>query len=115
MIGSYEITRREFLRLAALGGVGIAAGCRTLGRGTGDAWDAVPGILARIRPPAFPARDFVITAYGARADGTTEATRAIAAAVAACAEAGGGRVVVPAGRFLTGPIHLRSRVNLHVD
>jgi polygalacturonase len=115
MTNRYDITRREFVRLAALGGVGIAAGCRTLGRGSGDAWDAVPGILARIRPPVFPDRDFVITRYGACADGTTEATRAIAAAVAACAEAGGGRVVVPAGRFLTGPIHLRSRVNLHVD
>jgi len=115
MTNRYDITRREFVRLAALGGVGIAAGCRTLGRSSSDAWDAVPGILARIRPPVFPDRDFVITRYGASADGTTEATRAIATAVAACAEAGGGRVVVPAGRFLTGPIHLRSRVNLHVD
>jgi polygalacturonase len=48
-------------------------------------------------------------------DGRTDASRAIAAAVAACAAAGGGRVVVPAGRFLTGPIHLRGRVNLHVE
>jgi polygalacturonase len=109
-----HFTRREFLRVAAIGGVGIAAGCRTFGRGEAAGWDAVPGILARIRPPAFPERDFVITGYGAVADGTTEATRAIAAAVEACAAAGGGRVVVPAGRFLTGPVHLRSRVNLHL-
>src|ERR1700741_1020983 len=74
-----------------------------------------PDILARIRPPVFPPRDFAITAHGAIADGTTEATRAIAAAIEACAAAGGGRVVVPAGRFLTGPIHLRGRVNLHLE
>ena len=32
----------------------------------------------------------------------------------ACSAAGGGRVVVPAGRFVTGPVHLKSHVNLHV-
>ena len=32
-------------------------------------WDAVPAILARIKAPTFPARDFVITAHGAVAGG----------------------------------------------
>jgi polygalacturonase len=80
-----------------------------------DPWARVPGILARIRPPTFPARDFVLTDHGARADGRTDATAAFRAAIAACHAAGGGRVVVPAGEFLTGPIHLRSNVNLHVS
>ncbi|HET8646583.1 MAG TPA: glycosyl hydrolase family 28-related protein, partial [Vicinamibacteria bacterium] len=79
-----------------------------------DPWARVPAILARIQAPTFPARDFVITRYGARADGRTDATAAIRKAVAACHRAGGGRVVVPAGEFLTGPIHLRSNVNLHL-
>jgi polygalacturonase len=78
-------------------------------------WEMVPEILARIRPPSFPARDFVITRYGAVGDGRTMNTEAFRAAVAACAQAGGGRIVVPEGRFLTGPIHLRSNVNLHVQ
>jgi polygalacturonase len=77
-------------------------------------WEMVPEILARIRPPTFPARDFVITQYGAVGDGAADCTQAFRAAVAACAQAGGGRVVVPEGRWLTGPIHLRSNVNLHV-
>jgi polygalacturonase len=77
-------------------------------------WDRVPGILACIVPPSFPDRDFPITAYGAVGDGTADCTAAFRAAVQACAQAGGGRVVVPAGRWLTGPIHLRSNVNLHV-
>jgi polygalacturonase len=80
----------------------------------GSGWDAVPEILARIRPPVFPSRDFVITDYGAVGDGEALCSEAFRRAIEACSGAGGGRVVVPAGRFLTGPIHLRSNVNLHV-
>ena len=80
-----------------------------------DPWSRLPGILARIRPPVFPARDFLLTAFGARPDGETDASAAFRAAIEACHRAGGGRVVVPAGVFLTGPIHLKSRVNLHVS
>jgi unsaturated rhamnogalacturonyl hydrolase len=75
-------------------------------------WDAVPGILARIRAPRFPARDFPITNYGAKRE--TDSTDAIRKAIEACNKAGGGRVVVPAGVFLTGAIHLKSNVNLHL-
>jgi unsaturated rhamnogalacturonyl hydrolase len=77
-------------------------------------WDSVPGILARIRAPQFPARDFAITDFGAEADGVTDCTAAIEKAIAACSAAGGGRVVVSGGVFLTGAIHLKSTVNLHV-
>ena len=77
-------------------------------------WDSVPEILARIKAPEFPARDFVITNYGAVAGGSNDCTAAIRQAVEACHRAGGGRVVVPAGVFLTGAIHLKSNVNLHV-
>jgi len=77
-------------------------------------WQQVPEVLARIIPPEFPARDFVITQYGAVADGQTDCTAAIDSAIGACAAAGGGHVVIPAGEFLTGPIHLRSNVDLHL-
>lgn len=77
-------------------------------------WDRVPHILARIRPPVFPDRTFDITGYGARPTPGRDNTDAIRRAIAACHAAGGGRVVVPDGRFETGPIHLRSRVALHL-
>src|SRR6266542_3860001 len=48
------------------------------------------------------------------ADGKTDNTEAIRKAIAACNGAGGGRVVVTPGVFLTGAIHLKSNVNLHV-
>src|SRR4051812_46863955 len=78
-------------------------------------WNAVPSILARIKPPRFPARDFPITNFGAHAGGDFDNTEAIRKAIEACNRAGGGRVVVPAGVFMTGAIHLKSNVNLHVS
>jgi polygalacturonase len=78
-------------------------------------WSQVPGILARSQAPAFPARDFVITNYGAVADNQTDCTAAIGKAIDACVKAGGGHVVIPAGEFLTGPIHLQSDVDWHLD
>lgn len=70
-------------------------------------------ILARIVAPTFPDKDFPITDFGAVADG--DAGAAIARAIDACAKAGGGRVVVPAGRWRTGGIRLASHVDLHVS
>ncbi|MFL6337370.1 MAG: glycoside hydrolase family 28 protein [Pyrinomonadaceae bacterium] len=80
----------------------------------GDPWARVPEILKRIKAPVFPKRDFEVTKYGAKGDGTFDCTEAFRKAVNACNKAGGGRVVVPAGTFLTGPVHLLSNVNLHV-
>lgn len=78
-------------------------------------WDQVPEILKRIVPPTFHDRDVDVTAHGAKGDGTTDCRPAFKAAVEACAKAGGGRVVVPAGKYLSnGPIHLLSNVNLHL-
>ena len=119
--------RRAFLRTmaAAAGGILVAPTLlsamdeRRASRGLmhasdAEGWDRVPDILERIVPPQFRARDFVITAYGARGDGRADCTAAIRTAIAACSAAGGGRVVVPDGKFLTGPIHLLSNVNLHL-
>lgn len=77
-------------------------------------WEKLPAILAQIEPPEFPDREFVITDFGAVGDGTTDCTDAFRQAIEACWRAGGGRVVVPAGTYLTGAIHLKSHVNLHV-
>jgi polygalacturonase len=79
-----------------------------------EAWARAADIARNVRPPTFANRVFDITSFGARPDGATLSTAAIAKAVAECAKSGGGRVLVPAGRFLTGAIHLKSNVELHV-
>ncbi len=78
-------------------------------------WDQVPVILSQIVLPVFPDRDFLITHYGAVDDGKTDCTESFKKAIDACHESGGGRVVVPKGVYLTGAIHLKSHVNLHLE
>jgi len=78
-----------------------------------DLWKTADEILARIAPPRFPDRTFDITRYGATT--SADATAAFRGTIDACARAGGGRVTVPRGRFETGAIRLRSRVNLHLE
>jgi polygalacturonase len=79
------------------------------------AWAQVPQILSRIVPPKFPHHKFPVTKYGAVGDGTTDCTEAFRKAIDDCTRSGGGEVIVPSGNFLTGPIHLKSNVNLHVE
>jgi polygalacturonase len=110
------LDRRHFL--ASLAGAGAASVLlpRYGFAVSDDAWSTVyPEILRAIKAPKFPKRDFGITDYGAKADLSHDSTPAIAAAIAACSEAGGGRVVVPAGQFSTGAIHLKSNVDLHLS
>lgn len=57
---------------------------------------------------------FDVTDYGAVANSDALQTAAIQAAIDACFLAGGGEVTVPAGVYLTGGLHLRSRVTLHL-
>jgi len=81
----------------------------------GDGWTKVPLILESIKVPVFTDNDFLITDYGAVADGQTIATDAFRKAIDACSQSGGGRVVVPDGTFLSGAIHLKSNVNLRIS
>jgi len=68
----------------------------------------------RVQQTAFRKDTFQITKFGARADGITLNTGSINEAIVACHKKGGGVVVVPAGIWLTGPIELKSNVNLHL-
>ena len=79
------------------------------------AWATVPQILARIVPPTFPDHEFNLANFGAMGDGTNDCTAAFAKAIAVCHQSGGGRVIVPAGNYLTGAIHLLSNVNLQLE
>ena len=75
--------------------------------------EGVPFDMPVIPVARFEARDFLVTDYGAREG--EKATAAFAAAMSACEQAGGGRVIVPAGRWLTGAVRFRSNCNLFLD
>jgi polygalacturonase len=73
-----------------------------------------PFPMQPLKVRVFPKRDFVITDFGAQPGGEFKNTEAIRNAIAACHKAGGGRVVVPAGVWVTGAVQLKSNVNLHL-
>ena len=67
------------------------------------------------KQPVFKKDSFFITKYGAKADGITLNTNSINSAINDCGKKGGGIVVIPGGLWLTGPIELKSNVNLHLQ
>ena len=68
-----------------------------------------------LEPPVFPDHIFDVRDSGAAGDGTALNTEAFRRAIKACSEEGGGTVLIPAGIWQTGPIHLHSNVNLHLE
>src|SRR2546423_4264216 len=99
--------RRDFIKSLLAGGGGLlwvsqlgqarAFESILLNTPGDDPWFELPQILARIKAPTFPKRDFHVTKFGARGDGKFDCTGAIRRSIDACSRAGGGRVVVPAG------------------
>jgi len=110
-----EVNRRAVL----VGGALLSLPAPALARGQSapgpDPWDEARAIRARIRPPTFSiARAVTPHQFGGVPDGRTLATGAFRRAIAAASRIpGGGRVLVE-GDWLTGPIHFRSNVELHI-
>ncbi|MDQ6813736.1 MAG: glycoside hydrolase family 28 protein [Bacteroidota bacterium] len=74
-----------------------------------------PDKLPQVIAPVFKKDTFNIVNYGAKSDGIFINTTSINNAITTCSSKGGGVVVVPAGLWLTGPIVLKSNVNLHLQ
>jgi polygalacturonase len=116
-VAMHSISRRTFVS----GGVSTAAACSLFGltacagrQSQVDQWARAEVIRRQVIPPVFPAKTFDIRQYGANPQ-AADNTKAIASAILACHQAGGGKVLVTQGRYLSGPIHLLSNVNLHID
>src|SRR5690606_1349232 len=69
------------------------------------------GVMLRVHGQGY----YNVLDYGAVNDSSALVTEAVADAIAAAAEKGGGTVFFPAGKYLTGPIHLKSNITLHLD
>jgi polygalacturonase len=75
----------------------------------------LPFEMGEIKAPVFRDKQFNIKDFGAVPDGYTLNTDAINNAITKCSDDGGGIVIIPPGLWITGPILLKSNVNLHVD
>jgi polygalacturonase len=102
--------RRRGFGLAAI----IMAVSCLAGRCWGNEVDT-PLLSWRAALPAFPDHEVSVAQFGGVGDGVTLNTGAFAKAIAALAEKGGGTLDVPPGIWLTGPIRLRSNLNLHLE
>jgi polygalacturonase len=74
-----------------------------------------PFKMAPVTEPVFKSTVYNIKDYGAIGDGQTLCSAGFDKAITACNAAGGGVVLVPPGTWLTGPIELKSNVNLHAE
>lgn len=74
-----------------------------------------PFPMEAVKEYIFPSKDFNIKDYGAIEGGVINNSEAIKRAIDECHKAGGGRVIIPAGEWLTGAIHFKSNVNLHLE
>jgi hypothetical protein len=76
-----------------------------------------PFAMPSFERPVFPDNTFDIRDFGAEEKGTDnrKCTEAIHRAIDAAVGAGGGKVLIPEGNWLTGPVHLKSNINLHFE
>ncbi|GAB6011654.1 glycoside hydrolase family 28 protein [Viscerimonas tarda] len=78
-------------------------------------YKGLPFDMPVLSAPVFPANNALITDFGGVGDGIVLNTGAFAKAVAALEAKGGGTLIVPSGVWLTGPIVLKSNINLHLQ
>ena len=71
--------------------------------------------LPKVQAPVFKKDSFNIIKYGAKSDGIVLNTKSINDAINACSRNGGGVVIIPSGFWLTGPVELKSNVNLYLQ
>ena len=80
-----------------------------------EIYEGLPFQMNKIAQPVFPDYSCNICSFGAVGDGITLNTDAINRAIEETSAKGGGKVIVPEGLWLTGPIVMKSNVNLHLE
>lgn len=80
-----------------------------------DLYRSLPFEMQKIQRPFIPSKTVSVEDFGGKSDGLTLNTEAFAKAIEFLASKGGGHITVPAGLWLTGPIVLQSRIDLHLE
>ena len=75
----------------------------------------LPFSMSEVAAPVFPKKTVSLAQYGAKGDGKTLCTEAFSKAIDELSRQGGGRLSVPQGVWFTGPIVLKSHVDLHLE
>lgn len=78
-------------------------------------WKVKQEIEKAVVVPTFKNKTYNIVDFGAKSGGQVNNSEAFKRAIETCTKNGGGKVIVPSGKFLTGPIHLDNNVNLHLE
>ena len=94
----------------------LLASCLTAWAGDYDKYyEQLPTEVAQVTLPSIPSNEVSITDFGAIGDGIALNTYAFRNAINRLTEQGGGKVIVPAGVWLTGPIELKDNIELHLE
>ncbi len=80
-----------------------------------EVYSGLPFEMPRVELPDIPSRSVVLTDFGGIGDGVALNTEAFARAIDHLSSLGGGRLVVPAGIWFTGPIGFKSHIELNLD
>src|SRR5690606_37904850 len=113
--------RKIFCRLKTMLVALVCLGCLSVqGQESGSTdygylYADLPFEMPLLSKPVFPDNEVSIRDFGGVGDGTTLNTKAFADAMESLSQKGGGRLVVPAGVWFTGPIVFRSHINLHLE
>ena len=75
----------------------------------------LPFAMPEVKAPVIPDRQVNLKDFGAVDDGITLNTKAFEKAIAALSKQGGGHLIVPQGVWFTGPIVLKSNIDLHLE
>lgn len=75
----------------------------------------LPFEMGKVQRPQIPAREICVADYGGVGDGVTLNSEAFAKSIEVLSGLGGGRLVVPKGVWLTGPITLKDNIELHIE
>ena len=78
-------------------------------------YDNLPVKMEQVKAPVIPANEVSITEVGGVGDGVTLNTAAFENGIKKLTKMGGGRLSVPQGVWLTGPIQLKDNIELHLD
>lgn len=77
-------------------------------------WDEMKKIIKDIKKVSFSNKEYNVMQFGAQNDGVSDNTKAFKKAIEACSRNGGGKVIIPKGKYVTAAIHLENNVNLYL-